>query len=113
MGTLVIEIDERDALVRHIESLQATLTKRNQEIARLRDQLDAGKGSPLIASAYERGKREGWSSCADALMRATHEAARSLGKIRREAFEVYLEGERAARQASSDMSSETYSGDAS
>lgn len=87
--TLSIEIDERDALVLHIESLQSALTKRNNQIAILESRIAAGEGSPLIAEAYSKGRVEGWKACANHLANATLEAARSLSEVRKEALGVY------------------------
>ena len=94
MGTITIEIDEKHALVRHNESLQAALTKRNEEIARLQARIEAGEESPLIQAAYERGHKKGWQECADHLMGTTEAAARALQKVRKDAWDIYLQRER-------------------
>lgn len=93
MGTITIEIDESDALVRHNDSLQAALTKRNATIEALQARIDAGEESPLIAAAYERGRKEGWQACANSLMETTRVAAQGLAAVRKDAFDVYLRSE--------------------
>jgi hypothetical protein len=99
MGTLVIEIDENDAKARHIAQLQSVITKRNEEIERLQARLDAGEGSPLVAAAFERGRREGWTACSHALMNAVDTAILALTATRKDGFDALLRGEELARQA--------------
>lgn len=79
---------------RHIEDLQATLTKRNARIEQLTAQLEeALTGEPnqrALAGAYKRG----WQDASNLLMSTTADAARALGKLRKEAFDIYLQSER-------------------
>jgi len=102
MASLTVEIDEHAALARHIEDLQRVITKRNEEIQRLTDRLEAGEGSAFVHEAYERGKRDGWRECSLRLQNVTLDAARALGTIRKEAFDTYLAGERASRSSGGD-----------
>lgn len=102
MGTITIEIDEKHALVRHIQSIEEALAKRNATIERLQERLDAGEESPLIQFAYERGKRDGWRGCSNAIAGAVDQATRALASARSDAVHAYTQPERDARQASSD-----------
>jgi flagellar biosynthesis/type III secretory pathway protein FliH len=101
MGTITIEIEAKDALILHNQSLEAALAKRNETIERLQAKLDAGEGSPLVAEAYEKGRKAGWTECANKLQEATRETARLLGAVNHNAFQAYLEGDRigSSRQA--------------
>ena len=87
---ITITIPASEAAQQHIISLQATLTKRNLEIERLTKRYeDALTGEPnqqALATAY----RHGWQAAANHLMSTTHTAAQALGKVRKDAFEIYL-----------------------
>jgi hypothetical protein len=87
---------KRENLIIHIEGLQATLTKRNKRIAELEAML-AGEGQDERQQrALDRARKEGWQACSEHLMSVTAEAARQLGKVRRDAWDLYLEKEREA-----------------
>lgn len=88
------DMSKREALLVHIEGLQATLTKRNARIAELEAQLTAGSDSPLVERASRKAYRDGWEACAGHLMEATRVAAIALGKVRGDAWQVYLEAEK-------------------
>jgi hypothetical protein len=79
-------------LVAHIVGLEATLTKRNKRIAELEAIIaDANYvNDPRLRRAY----KEGWKDCAGLIMESTAQAARELGKVRKDAFEIYLQGDR-------------------
>lgn len=94
MATVTLEVDSNSALVRHIEDLQRSLTKRNKTIEDLTSQLEAGEGSEYVVQARQRGYREGWQAAASQLMQASQSAAVELRKINREAWDAYLKGER-------------------
>lgn len=91
--------DKTERLHIHIAGLEATLTKRNQEIERLRGMLDAEGDSPTVKRARDRGYKEGWKACAGTLMEVTRKTANDLGAVHRSAFEAYLEGDRMNRDA--------------
>ena len=91
---IMIEVDPRDTLVRHIEGLQRTLTKRNARIEELEARLEAGEGSEYVVKARESGVREGWSACAQSMMNAASVAQRELGNVREAGWKAYLEGQR-------------------
>lgn len=82
-----------ESLQIHIEGLQATLTKRNTRIAELEAKVTELKDNPLAAMSKERAYKEGWKACAGHLMETTRKTALELGKIRKEAFRLYLEGD--------------------
>jgi hypothetical protein len=91
---ITITIPASQAAQRHIEGLQDTLTKRNTQIERLSAQLEeALTGEPnqaALAKAYKRG----WQEAATQLMSTAHEAAQALGKVRKDAFEIYLQSQK-------------------
>lgn len=82
-----------EALHIHIEGLQATLTKRNARIAELEAKVTELKDNPLAGVSKERAYREGWKACAGHLMETTRKTALELGKVRKEAFRLYLDGD--------------------
>jgi len=86
-------VSDIEALQIHIEGLQATLTKRNARIAELEAKVAELKNNPEAAVSKQRAYREGWKACAGHLMETTRKTAVELGKIRKEAFRLYLEGE--------------------
>jgi len=95
----VPDMRKREALLIHIEGLQVSLTKRNQRITEL-EGLITGEGqsafmSQRLASEYKRG----WETCANQLSAITHEAARNLGQIRKDALSVYFHTTESAGQA--------------
>jgi hypothetical protein len=93
---IIITIPVTEAAKRHIEGLQATITKRNAQIGNLAARLqEAETGEPnqvALGKAYKRG----WQEAANHLMSATQDAARALGAVRRDAFTIYLEAEKKA-----------------
>ena len=90
---ITITVPASQALQRHIEGLQAKLTERNTQIERLTARLEeALTGEPnqkALGAAYKRG----WSEAANGLMSATHDAARALGQVRKDAFQIYLQSQ--------------------
>lgn len=89
-----MELQTDEALKIHIEGLQATLTKRNARIAELEAKLSEpidlpAKTQKLIDKAYKKG----WKDCSSVLIENTRDAALQLGKIRKEAFRIYLQEE--------------------
>lgn len=95
MKEISVTLPVTQAAQQHIEHLQATLAKRNALIERLTERLDeAERGEPnqaALGAAYKRG----WKAAASHLMSVTADAARAMGKVRKDAFDVYLEAERA------------------
>lgn len=81
----------RESLIIHIKGLQQTLTERNEKITRLEAKLNAPEiiNDAAVKKAYKRG----WQDAASSMMELSMDAARSLRKIRGEAWAVYLEGE--------------------
>jgi hypothetical protein len=90
---ITISIPVKQATQVHVEHLQATLTKRNEQIERLTERVaEAEAGEPnrrALDAAYKRG----WQDAAHHLMNATADAARELGKVRRDAWNLYLKSE--------------------
>ena len=97
---ITITIPASEAAGRHIESLQATLTKRNAVIERLTAQLEeALTGEPNQKTMKAEYKR-GWADCANYLVGVTAVAANALGKVRKDAYQLYLQSERAGFEES-------------
>ena len=91
---ITITLPVKQATQNHIESLQATLGKRNARIEQLEMQLaEAVAGEPnqaALGAAYKRG----WRDACNKLMSVTHEAARGLSAVRKDAMDIYLEAEK-------------------
>ena len=90
-----MKLETDEALKIHIEGLQATLTKRNARIAELEAKLAEPVDVPekvdkMVKNAYKRG----WQDCARLMMEATKDTAQVLSKIRKDAFNLYVEGEK-------------------
>lgn len=84
--------EKMEALQIHVEGLQATLTKRNIRIAELEKQVESLKKNPMASAAEKKAYRQGWRDCAGKMMEITRMTSLELSKIRKEAFEIYLEG---------------------
>lgn len=91
---ITITIPAKQALHAHIEHLQATLTKRNEQIERLTARLEEAENGEPNQSAMAAAHKRGWQAAADELMSVTAEAARALGKVRKDAWGIYLQSER-------------------
>ena len=73
-----IRLDNREALITHIEHLQRTIRMRNERIAELEKELKAPVDLKAKAQkAVERAYFKGWNDC-------HHEAAKSLNTFRSE-----------------------------
>lgn len=90
MGTITIEVDEHAALARHVEDLQAVITKRNKTIEDLTNRLEAGEGSEFVAAAFANGEKRGWEACASHVMGAARDGARALDATYKVALDAYL-----------------------
>lgn len=86
------KLDNRESLIIHIEGLQATLAKRNQRIAELEERLKHPEH--ITTQMEQRHFKAGWEACSNHLVGATHRMAAELAKVRREALNVYWQGER-------------------
>jgi hypothetical protein len=88
---------KNERLMIHVEGLQVTLTKRNEQIARLQAKivhLEEGSATNVeIVKAYGKG----WKACSDLLAREANEAVNVLQRIRSAAFQQSLHGERLMR----------------
>lgn len=90
-----ITIPIKEAVQRHIESLQATLTKRNEQIERLVKRVEEAEAGEPNVEALARARKQGWQDACSKLMGLTQDTAGALGKLRAGAWDVYLEAERA------------------
>lgn len=88
-----MELQTDEALVIHIEGLQATLTKRNARIKELEAKLSEPIDLPeKFQKLLDKSYKKGWKDCANLLIENTRNAALELGKIRKDAFRLYIDG---------------------
>lgn len=91
---VTIEVDQNSTLARHIEDLQRVITARNKRIEELEDRL-AGEGeSEFIQRIKKQEYSRGYKVAAGNLKEAARRFETLLSGIQKEAFEVYLEGDR-------------------
>jgi uncharacterized protein involved in exopolysaccharide biosynthesis len=83
-----------EALHIHIEGLQATLTKRNTRITQLEAQVSELKMNPAAGAKETAAYKAGWKACADQLKSITRKMAYDLREIDKEAFKIWLEGDK-------------------
>jgi phage protein U len=93
---ITITIPVTQAAQRHIEHLQDVLSKRNAEIDRLLKRVEEAETGEPNQLALGKAYRRGWQEAANHLMSTTQTAARALGAVRKDAFDIYLQGEKAA-----------------
>jgi len=79
-------LEGRDALIVHIEGLQATLTKRNARIAELEAIVNGDKDNPKAAKAIRDAYRDGWQSCAYKIANETQGLVSALQSARKVAL---------------------------
>lgn len=91
---IMIEVDPRDALVRHIESLQRTLTKRNETIEALEERLSAEGESEHVKRIRQKAYSEGYTAAASNLQEAARKFGYVLESIQQRSFQVYLRGDK-------------------
>lgn len=90
----MINTEDKEHLIIHIEGLQATLSKRNARIEQLEKQVAELKANPLSGAAEKKAYKRGWKDCAGHLMETTRKAAIELSAVRRDAFRQYLDGDK-------------------
>jgi cyclopropane fatty-acyl-phospholipid synthase-like methyltransferase len=83
----------REQLIIHIKGLQQTLTERNARIAQLEKQLTKAGMTARAEREIKKAYKQGWQACASLLMETTRKTALALSEVRKEAWQVYLEGE--------------------
>lgn len=93
---ITFSIPVKQAIQAHIEHLQATLAKRNAEIERLQVRVEEAESGEPNRSALDASYKRGWQAAATHLMETTRRAANELGKVRSDAWKVYLQAERGA-----------------
>lgn len=84
----------RESLIIHIKGLQQTLTERNERIAQLEKQVSQLKLNPVTEAATRKAYKAGWKACAGQMMEVTRTTARALSEVRKEAWELYLKGDK-------------------
>lgn len=83
----------RESLLIHIEGLQATLTKRNARIAELEAKITKDGKKIQAELAIRKAYKKGWTDAAAKLLDITRQTALQLSQVRKEAWQVYSEGE--------------------
>jgi flagellar biosynthesis/type III secretory pathway protein FliH len=94
MTEITITIPASQAAQLHIEQLQATLTKRNTRIASLEEQLSEALAGEPNQTAHKNSYKRGWQDAMNELSEATRKMAQELAKLRADAFNIYLKGEK-------------------
>lgn len=92
--TITITIPVKQATQTHVEHLQATLAKRNAEIERLIERVKEAEAGEPNQSVLQAEYKRGWEAAADHMMVLTSETARSLGKLRQDAWDIYLDAQK-------------------
>lgn len=77
----------------HIAGLEATLTRRNETIARLEAVIEELKVNPITDAEQKKAYRDGWQACATLLMEVTRKTAVELGKVSSDAWRLYLKSQ--------------------
>jgi hypothetical protein len=90
--TVTFTLPARHALVRHLEDLQRTLTKRNAEIEALKQRLDGEGESEQMQRARNEGFKRGWQTALHGTHEAMAEVETAARRLRNDAFKVYLAG---------------------
>ena len=90
MNEITITIPASEAAQRHIEDLQALITKRNMQIERLSLKLEEMVAGEPNQKALKEAYQDCWKAAANHLTVATASAAQALGKVRKDAFQIYL-----------------------
>jgi hypothetical protein len=88
---------KNERLMIHVEGLQVTLTKRNEQIARLQAKIIHLEEGTVTNAEITKAYGKGWKACAERMMGATHDATKSLAGLRGEAFQQSMQGERLMR----------------
>ena len=91
---IAIEVDQQSALAAHIEGLQRTLTKRNKRIAELEARLEGEGESEFIERLKQQAYSRGYRAAGGNLMEATRKFGMLLEGVHKEAFQVYLDGDK-------------------
>lgn len=90
-ATVTITIPAKDALVQHIEHLQATLTKRNKQIKELTTALECAKEGIASSDEMRAEYQRGWRDAGAHMANAVTQAMRALSAARNSAVEAYIE----------------------
>ena len=83
----------REQLIIHVKGLQQTLTERNARIVELEKQFNKAGMTARTERAIKKAYKQGWQACASRLMEITRKTALELSEVRKEAWQIYLEGE--------------------
>lgn len=85
-----MKLEDNEALIIHIEGLQATLTKRNARIKELEELL--ANPNPQIEKLERRAYKQGWRDCAAELSKITRETVMQLSKVNKHAWGIFHKG---------------------
>lgn len=86
--------DKHDGLLVQVKGLQKLVAERRDRIMQLEEQLENLKRNPVASAAEQKSFKNGWKACADAMQDLSRKAALSLREIDKEAFQLWLDGER-------------------
>jgi uncharacterized protein involved in exopolysaccharide biosynthesis len=78
----------------HIEGLQATLAKRNARITQLETQVAELTANPEAGAKETKAYKAGWKAAASHLQETSRKMAYELRAIDKQAFRVWLEGDK-------------------
>lgn len=90
---ITITIPVSEAASRHIEDLQAIITKRNAQIAAPTARVEEAETGEPNQVALNKAYRRGWQEAAQHLMKVTRDTAQALSRVHKSAWDVYLSGE--------------------
>ena len=91
---ITIEMDANGAAARHIEDLQRVITKRNARITELENRLDGEGESEFLQRIKQQAYSRGYRAAGGNLMEATRKFGMLLEGVHKEAFQVYLDGDK-------------------
>jgi phage terminase large subunit GpA-like protein len=91
---ITVSIPVKQAIQTHVEHLQATLAKRNEQIERLTERVKEAEAGEPNQRALDAAFKRGWQSASGHLMEVTRQAAIDLGRVRKNAWDIYLESEK-------------------
>ena len=94
MTNVTIEVDSNSALARHIEELQRVISKRNKRIEELEFQLTGEGENERLTRIRQKAFSDGYKAASGNMKETARKFGQVLENIQREAFEVYLRGDK-------------------
>lgn len=93
-----IEVEISVAQAAHIQHLQDVISKKNKNIQKLEEQIEYFKKTSEFRGSLDAAYKQGWIAATEEFSELTTKAARTLGKLRAKAFDVYLESQRTSEE---------------